>query len=63
MKKIDIYVATDLTPGSQHLDEDEYINVEAYTVDELCEKILSGEIEDSKTISAIMSYRAKYLCI
>ena len=61
-EKIDIYVATDLTPGSQHLDEDEYINVEAYTVDELCEKILSGEIEDSKTISAIMSYRAKYLC-
>ena len=54
----------DLTPGSQHLDEDEYINVEAYTVDELCEKILSGEIEDSKTISAgLRGYRAKYLCI
>ena len=55
-----IYVATDLTPGSQHLDEDEYINVEAMTVDELCDKIFAGEIEDSKTISAIMSYRAKY---
>lgn len=59
-EKIDIYVATGLTPGSQHLDEDEYINVEAMTVDELCDKILAGEIEDSKTISAIMSYRAKY---
>lgn len=59
-EKIDIYVATDLIPGSQHLDEDEYIDVEAYTVDELCEKIFAGEIEDSKTISAIMSYRAKY---
>lgn len=59
-EKIDIYVATDLTPGSQHLDEDEYINVEAMTVDELCDKIFAGEIEDSKTISAIMSYRAKY---
>lgn len=59
-EKIDIYVATDLIPGSQHLDEDESIDVEAYTVDELCEKIFSGEIEDSKTISAIMSYRAKY---
>ena len=53
-------MATDLTPGSQHLDEDEYINVEAMTVDELCDKIFAGEIEDSKTISAIMSYRAKY---
>lgn len=30
------------------------------TVDELCDKIFAGEIEDSKTISAIMSYRAKY---
>lgn len=59
-EKIDIYVATGLTPGSQHLDEDEYINVEAMTVDELCDKIFAGEIEDSKTISAIMSYRAKY---
>ena len=59
-EKIDIYVATDLTPGSQHLDEDEYIKVEAMTVDELCDKIFAGEIEDSKTISAIMSYRAKY---
>lgn len=59
-EKIDIYLARDLVPGSQHLDEDEYINVEAYTVDELCEKILKGEIEDSKTVSAIMSYRAKY---
>ena len=60
-EKIDIYLATDLTPGLQHLDEDERICVEAYTVEELCEKILSGEIEDSKTISAIMSYRVKYL--
>lgn len=59
-EKIDIYLATDLIPGSQHLDEDEYINVEAYTVDELCEKILSGEIEDSKTISAVLAYKAKY---
>ena len=59
-EKIDMYVETDLIPGSQHLDEDEYMDVEAYTVDELCEKIFAGEIEDSKTISAIMSYRAKY---
>ncbi len=60
-EKIDIYLATKLTPGKQHLDEDEFINVEAYTVDELCAMILDGRIEDSKTISAIMSYKAKYL--
>lgn len=60
-EKIDIYLATGLTPGMQHLDEDEFIHVEAYTVDELCGMILDGRIEDSKTISAIMSYKAKFL--
>jgi len=59
-EKIDIYLARDLVSGSQNLDEDEYINVEAYAVEELCEKILSGEIEDSKTISAVLAYKAKY---
>lgn len=59
-EKIDVYLARDLTPGEQHLDEDEYIHVEAYTVEELCEKIFSGEIEDSKTIAAVMAYKAKY---
>lgn len=60
-EKIDIYVAKNLKKSQQNLDEDEYINVEAYTVDELCDMIYSGKIEDSKTVSAIMSYKAKYL--
>ena len=42
------------------MDEDEFIHVEAYTVEELCTMILEGKIEDSKTIAAVMSYRAKY---
>ena len=41
-------------------DEDEFIDVYAYSVDELCEMIYSGKIEDGKTIAAIMSYKAKY---
>ncbi len=59
-EKIDIYVARHLKPGHQHLDEDEFIDVKAYDVEELCEMIYSGQIEDSKTIAAIMSYRNKY---
>ena len=39
---------------------DEFIDVYAYSVDELCEMIYSGKIEDGKTIAAIMSYKAKY---
>lgn len=58
-EKIDIYVARDLVKGEQHLDEDEFINVEAYSVDELCDMIFSGKIEDSKTVAAIMSYKEK----
>lgn len=60
-EKIDIYVARNLKKSKQNLDEDEYINVEAYTVDELCEMIYSRKIEDSKTIAAIMCYKNKYL--
>ncbi len=59
-EKIDIYVAKNLMKGEQHLDEDEFINVEAYTVEELSDMILAGKIEDSKTVAAIMSYRVKY---
>ncbi len=59
-EKIDIYVAHNLIESKQHLDEDEFIHVEAYSVEELCQMIYSGKIEDSKTISAIMTYKDKY---
>jgi len=59
-EKIDIYVAKNLTKTAQHLDDDEFIDVEEYTVDELMEKIYSGEIVDAKTIAAISTYKAKY---
>ncbi len=59
-EKIAVYVAKDLTPSRQNLDEDEYINVEAYTIEELIKKILSGELEDSKTVAALLAYREKY---
>lgn len=40
----------------QQLDEEEYINVEYYTLQELKDMIMNGIIEDSKTISAILAY-------
>ncbi|MCR4841734.1 MAG: NUDIX hydrolase [Eubacterium sp.] len=57
---IEIFVAKDLTPTAQHLDEDEFINVTSHTPAELRDKILSGEIQDGKTIAAIMAYIVKY---
>lgn len=57
---IDIYVARNLKPSRQHLDEDEFVDVCEYTLDELCEMIYSCKIQDSKTIAAVMTYKAKY---
>ena len=59
-EKIDIYVAHNLVESRQNLDENEFINVQAYTVDELCHMIYEGKIEDSKTICAVMTYKDKY---
>lgn len=58
-EKIDIYVARDLIPSAQHLDEDEFINVEAYTVEELVDMIYAGKLQDSKTVAAILAYARK----
>lgn len=59
-EKIEVYVARDLIPSRQHLDEDEFIDLKAYTIDQMKEKIFSGEIEDAKTVSALLAYDMKY---
>ena len=60
-EKIGIDVADHLVPGSQHLDEDEFVQIFAYSVEELTEMIYSGQIQDSKTVAAILAYKDKYL--
>lgn len=59
-ERVEIYVATDLIPSTQKLDIEESIELEFYTPEELKEKIFSGEIEDSKTVAALMAYFVKY---
>lgn len=44
--------------GTRHLDEAESIDVEIYTLEELCDMIYEGKIQDGKTIAAIMAYAA-----
>ena len=61
-EKIDIYLARGLKDrGNQHLDEDEFINVEAYSVEELKQMIYDCRIQDAKTICGILTYASKYL--
>lgn len=57
---IDIFVARDLEESKQNLDEDECIEVEAWSVKDLEEKIYRGELTDGKTIAAILAYARKY---
>lgn len=59
-ERIEIFAARNLIPSRQNLDEDEYIDVQAYTIEELKAKIFAGEIEDSKTVAAILAYDTKY---
>ena len=59
-EKIDIYVAKNLIPSHQHLDEDEFIDLKAYTIEELKEMIFTGEMQDAKTVSALLAYDSKY---
>ena len=59
-EKIEVFVARNLIPSKQNLDEDEFIDLKAYTIEELKEKIFSGEIEDAKTVSALLAYDTKY---
>ena len=59
-EKIDIYLARNLKRGRQHLDENEYLNVEVHSLEELKQMIFEGRIQDSKTICGILSYAARY---
>ncbi|WP_300418284.1 NUDIX hydrolase [uncultured Oscillibacter sp.] len=49
-----LYLARDLRMAAQHLDEDEFLNVERIPFAEMVRRCLSGEIEDAKTVAAVL---------
>jgi ADP-ribose pyrophosphatase len=53
---IHLFVARELTPCAQRLEEGEHITVEAYSPGECLEKVRTGEIKDAKTIIGILWY-------
>ena len=53
---IDIYIATDLEKGVRHLDDDEDIKVEKFSLEQAKKMIRDGEIIDAKTVAAILAY-------
>ncbi|MCL2852044.1 MAG: NUDIX hydrolase [Defluviitaleaceae bacterium] len=56
-ESIYIYLATDLVIGKQNLDEDEFIEVEAYPLDKAVNMVFDGRIVDAKTVVALLAYR------
>lgn len=55
-----MYYAKGLTKKEQHLDEDEFLNVERYSLEELLLMVEQNEIKDAKTVVAILKL-ARYL--
>ena len=49
-----LYLARGLRMEEQHLDEDEFLNVDRIPFDELYSRCLSGEITDAKTVVAVL---------
>ena len=56
---IDVYLATELVKGEQHLDPGEEIDLGAYELDQLVEWIFEGKIQDAKTVAGILAYQTR----
>lgn len=54
-----LYLARDLQMEEQHLDPDEFLNLERIPFEEMVRRCLCGEIEDAKTVAAVL--KAKLL--
>ena len=52
-----IYLALELKHGDAHPDEDEVLTVETHALETLTEMVMSGEIDDAKTIIAVLKAR------
>ena len=53
-ERVSIYLATELSQGQDHPDEDEYLNLVRMPLDEAVERVRRGEITDAKTVIGLM---------
>lgn len=58
-ERIQIFVASELTPARQSLDEDEVLEVRSVAFDEALAMIVNGDIQDAKTITGLLLLHMK----
>ena len=54
---IHIFMAEEITLGDSHLDDGEFLDIEYFTLDQLYDMVMQGEITDAKTQIAILKAR------
>lgn len=58
-ERIHIFLAEDLMPAEQNLDNDEMLDVHKIRFDDAIKMIYKGEIQDSKTINGLLMARGR----
>jgi len=53
-----LFYATELTPARQHLDDDEFLDVERIPLEQAVRMVLEGAIPDAKTQLAVLKFAA-----
>ena len=56
-ERLHLYFARDLTPGDTHPDEDEFLEGDRVSLDELLEQVMTGKIKDGKSIALILKVK------
>lgn len=59
-ERMRLFVATGLTPGKQNLDKGEDVEPFICTFDEALDMVRDGEIEDAKSVAALLFYDANF---
>ena len=54
-----LYLAQELRMEDQHLDQDEFLNVERVPFEEMVRRCMEGEIQDAKTVAAVLMAKIK----
>lgn len=54
---IHLYLARGLVATRQHLDDDEFLNIERYPLEALYEMVMENKLTDCKTVAAVLKAR------